>query len=534
MSNQKKTIGERCNDLKEIANANARSRKKIVVDAGLLKAGKSSLFNALAGKVIFATDVVRATVENQEEELEGYILLDTPGLDARVEDTAVALEGYETADVILFVHNLQEGELSQTEVDSIKQISGIFGDDDIFFQNAILVLTHKDQVEEHYKEIYRQITEQCQQVFQNRFVQVFCVDSIGYLKGVQENKELLMQDSGILELHKAIEYYINDEYDLQRFRFEKLKKECVREIEQAIAVAQTEMPAEVPDRTDKMRQLKTEIQEIAKKNMVTVSDMNVALPSWGSRAFRYLGNYKDYKEYSSEYDAHTAGVNEIEKMINKAKRKVKEHGRSLVSDAENYIATTGKPLEIRNLFANTYERIRDLAKKQGILIKTNLDIKMNDFFTSDVSRELSYARDKAGYDPFSSANSYATRYSSNLSIDYDYKTKWVKGLFGNEKAKEVKVYKFDAEGAVDEVSSDMAEYLSEIRSDVMNAVSPAFNKVKKDLCNQFNSLTQQITKEIEVEINLEKEKQRVANDALKQAKERIVRLEKQKREIEVL
>ena len=53
-------------------------KKKIIVNAGLLKAGKSSLLNALTGKRQFATDVIRATVKNQKEETDKYILLDTP------------------------------------------------------------------------------------------------------------------------------------------------------------------------------------------------------------------------------------------------------------------------------------------------------------------------------------------------------------------------------------------------------------------------------------------------------------------------
>lgn len=85
-----------------------------------MKAGKSSLFNAIIGeKEVFKTDVIRATVSNDSYEMENYILIDTPGLDANDEDTAVALEGYKSADIILFVHNVIDGELNKIETDYI-------------------------------------------------------------------------------------------------------------------------------------------------------------------------------------------------------------------------------------------------------------------------------------------------------------------------------------------------------------------------------------------------------------------------------
>ena len=50
---------------KEISRNTGKLR---VTNAGLLKAGKSSLFNALAGREFFEMDVIRATVRNQQVE----------------------------------------------------------------------------------------------------------------------------------------------------------------------------------------------------------------------------------------------------------------------------------------------------------------------------------------------------------------------------------------------------------------------------------------------------------------------------------
>ena len=105
------------------------------MNAGLLKAGKSTLFNALLGERVFESDVIRATVKNQKREAEGYFLLDTPGLDANAQDTKEALTAYAKADAIVFVHNLQEGEFNQVEIDSIEQIGSLYGDKKAFFKN---------------------------------------------------------------------------------------------------------------------------------------------------------------------------------------------------------------------------------------------------------------------------------------------------------------------------------------------------------------------------------------------------------------
>ena len=514
--------------------AKAKNHKKIVVDAGLLKAGKSSLFNALAGKSIFTTDVVRATVKNEKVELEEYILLDTPGLDARQDDTNVALAGYETADVILFVHNLQEGELSQTEVDSIKQIADMFGDWNMFFKNVILVLTHKDQVEEHYEAIRKQIDEQCKKVFNYQFTKTFCVNSVGYMKGLQENKALLMKDSGILELHEAVKHCVNDKYDLQHSRFEKVKKECLVAIDKAIVELRKEMPTEAPDQTAKLRQVKTEILKIAETSVDAVSAMAVEFHYWNGGKFTYLGKRKDYKEYSSESSARSAGISAIESMLHKAKSTLKNTGMELVTEAENYISANGKPTEIKNIFSDAYEKMRSLAKEQNILIKTNFDLLVKDFSTSQSNSGLSRARDEARYDPLCSANHYATSYSTNLDIDYDYKTVWERGFLGREREREVTVYKYDAEGAMDDVSSDMVEHLYEVRSKAKSAVSDAFTLAKKDMSEKFNLLVQKMMKEIDEAINQEEDKQKTANTVLNQIKESLSKLESRKREIEAL
>src|SRR5690606_2928495 len=80
------------------ANLKALQDTPIVANAGLLKAGKSSLFNAISGQQEkFATGAARCTTVQQALAMNGFQLVDTPGLDANDTDTAEAESVFQKA-----------------------------------------------------------------------------------------------------------------------------------------------------------------------------------------------------------------------------------------------------------------------------------------------------------------------------------------------------------------------------------------------------------------------------------------------------
>ena len=84
-----------------------KSPKIRMANLGLLKAGKSTLFNCISGNYQeekFATGVTRTTTTAQEVDLGGLVLIDTPGIDCNEEDNEKTLEAMLKSDVILFVH----------------------------------------------------------------------------------------------------------------------------------------------------------------------------------------------------------------------------------------------------------------------------------------------------------------------------------------------------------------------------------------------------------------------------------------------
>ena len=152
MSNNQKIVDDILKKVEIINNLEKNHNKINIVNAGLLKAGKSELFNAISGKQFFETGVVRTTIENKKLDLDNYVLIDTPGLDANFEDSKMAFDGYKDADIIVFVHNAVDGELNKIEIESIKEIMKLFEDSKVFFDSSILVVTHVDQLQNEEEE----------------------------------------------------------------------------------------------------------------------------------------------------------------------------------------------------------------------------------------------------------------------------------------------------------------------------------------------------------------------------------------------
>lgn len=519
-----KEIKEKIEKLK-----NKKSKQeKLVVNAGLLKAGKSSLFNALAGDEIFDTDVIRATIVNKKVELEKFTLLDTPGLDACQDDDEMAFSGYVDADVILFVHNLLEGELNQIETDAIQKISNLFNNKEVFFKNVILVLSCKDQKEE-YEIIKSQIEEQCKKLFGYSFHKIFCINSIGYLKGKKENKSLLVKDSGIDELLQAVEVCMEDAYDLQQSYYEKEKEEIIASIDKEISKLEAEKVKYSDKSTNEGSSLKEKVQKINKKVVDEVTNRKVEVRR--AENYKYLGKAKDYREYSSESSARSAAREAINNAITKVARRAKEDAKDAVETIRRYVSLDGVPTDIRNQMEEAYEMIRKEVGNFVTVKNFNITIKEPSDRTMKIQSAYQQARGISTND-FSSPSGYENRYSCNVDIDYDYKTTWVRGLFG-EREKEVTVYKYDASGAIDDVGDDGKELVNDIISEAMSGVSSEFSKIKEDLLAQFQNLIQAILRDIDTEMANREKQSRQKKEKLSELEQKISELVKLKQSLSI-
>ncbi|QEG33357.1 YcjF family protein [Bythopirellula goksoeyrii] len=110
--------------LDAIEKKHAQSRLEIVA-FGTISSGKSSLLNSLAGRQVFASDIIGGTTSVRSEVPwpgnEQVILVDTPGLaEVRGEErAAVAALAAKNADLVLLV---VDGPLKSYEVDLVKQL----------------------------------------------------------------------------------------------------------------------------------------------------------------------------------------------------------------------------------------------------------------------------------------------------------------------------------------------------------------------------------------------------------------------------
>lgn len=183
-----------------LENAYAMSSQPLrITTCGLLKAGKSSLLNALTDHLdpeLFKEGAVRTTIQNQTFKHHDFIFVDTPGIDAKEEDDTEARKGIATADVLLFVHHPGTGELHENEVDLLKKLCDQEKDRTAFEHRLVVVLTCKETDADTIESIGHKIMSQIRNNFGINPM-LFTVSNTSYKKGIRENKKKLIEYSGI-------------------------------------------------------------------------------------------------------------------------------------------------------------------------------------------------------------------------------------------------------------------------------------------------------------------------------------------------
>lgn len=218
-----------------------------VAVVGLLKAGKSTLLNAMTGQdELFKSGVIRTTVKNQRV-TDGYFeWIDTPGIDDTDQETTTAFAGLKNADCILFAHNLKQGELDRMEVDFLQTCNQL---DAQFLAKLRFVFTHIDDLDSEDVEIIQQkICQQCQSVFNKQFPTI-AVSSVRYLKGYKENKKLLMEKSAIPLLRQQLaQLYLLKQRDIALSQVQQLKRQLnvqLQRIHQSLTTLQCKFPVKL-------------------------------------------------------------------------------------------------------------------------------------------------------------------------------------------------------------------------------------------------------------------------------------------------
>ena len=215
-----------------------------IVACGLFNAGKSSLLNALSGRVgkeRFAVGVVPTT--SACDHLTDGILqwVDTPGFDVSTTDDAEAYKAICKADILLFLHNLgTPGGLQRPEVDFLNELVQNAETRQVLTERLCIVLTKRDVVRlRNEAELCRRECIIKKQVASEigSVVQQFTVSSNVYIKGFSESKRKLMEYSRVPALRIRLLEMVQRSrvVAFRKARIANIKAVLQSEIEQEIA-----------------------------------------------------------------------------------------------------------------------------------------------------------------------------------------------------------------------------------------------------------------------------------------------------------
>ncbi len=490
-------------------------QKEVVINAGLLKAGKSSLFNAVIGERIFLVDSIRATIDSEEYNAGDFLFIDTPGLDANDKDSKIAYETYKYADVIVYSHNVNEGELTRVELEEIEKIAKIFGGAKKLFRSMILVLTHSDQKEDDELEaITNKVIEQLQNKFDALPYQTFSVDSKAYLEGLEQGSDILMDSSNIAQVKVSIKNLLSEQKNNNNSLF---RQYINREISQIVEKNQkiiTEKRVEMT--TLEKNIVKTNFSKVKKdldstiKNLKSkISDKRRDVKSV-NRDRVYLSKPFSIGTYKSEYEASEAAKKELKKVIREAAKELTREYSFYKSECFNN-ANENAIYGMKNIIESELANINEKFYKEKLLDKAiKFDIVKPD--NSRVERILDSFRGgsssfREGH--FNSVNYYCNRYDCNLTFDYFSTTDYVWGLFG-EREKEVRHYSWDAEGAYDDILYDLKEKLDFQCGGFYDKTYELFSICEEHYTSEIDRLHHKILTEID---KVEK-KEKVVQDEL--------------------
>ena len=209
-----------------------------IINAGIMNHGKSSMFNSLLDKEVFAAQDIRTTMKNQEVQWQDNIfLIDTPGLDAEEADDDFAYNAYRRANMIIFVHNVKVGELHANELEAINKIKSLFNNDDFFCKHFCLALTFKDSdSDDSIISIRNKTLGDIKNHCGISEFKTFIISNSRYKKGMAENKQNMVCHSGIPELRdylkKNFSTWNNENKYFRGIRISNEKKDMLAKLDQ--------------------------------------------------------------------------------------------------------------------------------------------------------------------------------------------------------------------------------------------------------------------------------------------------------------
>lgn len=283
---------------KKISEIEAESKNINIINAGIMNHGKSSLFNSLMDKKIFAAQDVRTTVVNQAVQwFENIYMIDTPGLEAEESDDIAAYDAYRRANMIIFVHNVKVGELHEKELNAINKIKTLFNNDEFFCNHFCLALTFKDSdSEDNILSIHKKALDDIKNHCGISNFRNFIVSNSRYQKGVEENKKNMVLQSGIPELREFLKNnfstWKNENKYFCAMRISNEKNLLVEKLQQERAKIQNRINSKTDDIKKRQQNFLYKVEEVL--NQKRAYEQNIS--SAQSQLHNLKSNLQDTRE----------------------------------------------------------------------------------------------------------------------------------------------------------------------------------------------------------------------------------------------
>ena len=162
--------------------------KIIVVNTGLINVGKSALFDAL--------------IEQKDGDIK---LVDTLGIDLKQEGNRSVQLYVLAADIIVMVHDIKLGPLTEEEVTWIKHICSYYNNSKELKRRLLFICSDYTQVsiDKTYKTTIKEMKKALYGITKAR-VDFMVASPEYYTKGLKENKRKLIRQSNIKRIQKKI------------------------------------------------------------------------------------------------------------------------------------------------------------------------------------------------------------------------------------------------------------------------------------------------------------------------------------------
>lgn len=183
-----------------------------IVNTGMVSSGKSSLYNLLTDNLIterFPTGAARTTTNADTYIYKNIEYIDTPGIDVRDADDEIAYRTVMESDIILMVHNIKTGPLTRSESEWLTRIASGMKDSEMCKHRMIFICTWRDtrEHEQGYEGILNEVKQMAFDAV-GAEIPFFDVSIKKYLDGINKDKRVLCEKSGIETLKNFIEEYV--------------------------------------------------------------------------------------------------------------------------------------------------------------------------------------------------------------------------------------------------------------------------------------------------------------------------------------